>query len=84
MPKTETEPESKSSESVFLPRARMEPRWAAYQIDALRRVVVLIIQQVDMTENDDRTIKRFRGGTLMEQARTIVAELDAAVVRKKS
>ena len=83
MPKTAKEPDDPGPQSMFLPRARMEPRWAADQLDGLRRALVLIIQQVDMPENDDRTIKTFRGGTLMDRARQTVIDLDASIAKKK-
>lgn len=57
---------------VYLQRCRCDPRWAATEIHNLHRALSLIIQQVDMPENDDRTIKTFRGGTLIERAKEIV------------
>jgi hypothetical protein len=60
---------------VFMQRCRMDPRWAATQIHNLGWMLTLLVKQIDMPDNDNRTMKTFRGGTLVEQARKVLADL---------
>lgn len=60
----------------YLQRCRMDPRWAAIQIQNLSWMLTLLVKQIDMPANDDRTMKTFRGGTLVEQARKVLVDLD--------
>lgn len=60
----------------FLQRCRCDPRWAATEIHNLHRMLKLLVQQVDMPLNEERTLKTFRGGTLMERARAMVLDLE--------
>lgn len=65
-------------ETAILERCKKDPSWAATEISSLRRLLSLIVQQVDIEDNDSRTLKIFRGGTLMDRARILSKPPSAA------
>lgn len=82
MAKLATKLPANDAEAEFVQRCRADPGWGAAEIQKLRRLLVLITQQVDNPDNDLRTLKTFRGGTLMERARAIVKDLEAETPKR--